>query len=126
MTFFGCIGLKGLPSALRYCSLELRRSYVNYITNITQHLKFEIEETALDSNLLDGKTFVVSGVFSQFSRDEIKDLIEKNGGKNVSSISAKTGYVLAGDNMGPAKLEKASSLGIPIISEADFIKMIAE
>jgi len=89
-------------------------------------LKFEIEETALDSNLLDGKTFVVSGVFSQFSRDEIKDLIEKNGGKNVSSISAKTGYVLAGDNMGPAKLEKASSLGIPIISEADFIKMIAE
>lgn len=88
-------------------------------------LQFEIEEVALDSNTLEGKTFVVSGVFSQFSRDEIKDLIEKNGGKNVGSISAKTTYVLAGENMGPAKLEKASSLGIPIISEADFIQMIS-
>jgi DNA ligase (NAD+) len=68
---------------------------------------------------------VVSGVFSKFSRDEIKDLIEKNGGKNVSSISAKTTYVLAGENMGPAKLEKASSLGIPIISEEDFIQMLS-
>jgi DNA ligase (NAD+) len=87
-------------------------------------LQFEIEEAVLDSNLLEGKTFVVSGVFSQFSRDEIKDLIEKNGGKNVGSISAKTSYVLAGENMGPAKLEKASSLGIPIISEADFVKML--
>ena len=87
-------------------------------------LQFEIEEAVLDSNTLEGKTFVVSGVFSQFSRDEIKLLIEKNGGKNVGSISAKTSYVLAGENMGPAKLEKASSLGIPIISEADFVKML--
>lgn len=87
-------------------------------------LQFEIEEAELDSTSLEGKTFVVSGVFSQFSRDEIKLLIEKNGGKNVGSISAKTSYVLAGENMGPAKLEKASSLGIPIISEADFVKML--
>jgi DNA ligase (NAD+) len=87
-------------------------------------IRFEIEEVALDSNELEGKTFVVSGVFSKFSRDEIKDLIEKNGGKNVGSISAKTSYVLAGENMGPAKLEKASSLGIPIISEDDFLAMI--
>src|SRR3990167_7169317 len=89
-----------------------------------KQLQFEIEEAELDSTSLEGKTFVVSGVFSQFSRDEIKSLIEKNGGKNVSSISAKTSYVLAGDNMGPAKLEKTSSLGIPIISEADFVKML--
>jgi DNA ligase (NAD+) len=88
-------------------------------------LQFEIEEVALDSNHLEGKSFVVSGVFSKFSRDEIKDLIEKNGGKNVGSISAKTSYVLAGENMGPAKLEKASSLGIPIISEDDFIQMLS-
>jgi len=88
-------------------------------------LQFEIEEVALDSTSLEGKTFVVSGVFSKFSRDEIKDLIEKNGGKNVGSISAKTSFVLAGENMGPAKLEKASSLGIPIISEDDFIGMIS-
>ncbi|MCC6700471.1 MAG: NAD-dependent DNA ligase LigA [Fluviicola sp.] len=87
-------------------------------------LQFEIEEVELASNKLEGKTFVVSGVFSKFSRDEIKDLIEKNGGKNVGSISAKTSYVLAGENMGPAKLEKASSLGIAIISEDDFIGMI--
>jgi DNA ligase (NAD+) len=88
-------------------------------------LQFEIIEAQLDSNSLEGKAFVVSGVFSQFSRDEIKELIEKNGGKNVGSISAKTSYVLAGENMGPAKLEKASSLGIPIISERDFIEMIS-
>lgn len=88
-------------------------------------LQFEMEEVQLDSNSLEGKTFVVSGVFSQFSRDEIKALIEKNGGKNVGSISAKTSFVLAGENMGPAKLEKASSLGIPIISETDFIQMIS-
>lgn len=89
-------------------------------------LRFEMEEVALDSTSLEGKTFVVSGVFSQFSRDEIKALIEKNGGKNVGSISAKTSFVLAGENMGPAKLEKASSLGIPIISETDFIGMISQ
>jgi len=91
----------------------------------TAGLQFETEEVQLDSTSLEGKTFVVSGVFSRFSRDEIKDLIEKNGGKNVGSISAKTSYVLAGENMGPAKLEKASSLGIPIISEDDFIQMIS-
>jgi DNA ligase (NAD+) len=88
-------------------------------------LQFEIEETALDSNVLEGKTFVVSGVFTQFSRDEIKELIEKNGGKNVGSISAKTSFVLAGENMGPAKLQKAEALGVAIISEADFVKMIS-
>ncbi|MDR0801226.1 NAD-dependent DNA ligase LigA [Fluviicola sp.] len=88
-------------------------------------LQFEIEEVSLDSNMLEGKTFVVSGVFSRFSRNEIKELIEKNGGKNVASISAKTSYVLAGENMGPAKLEKAGSLEIPIISEDDFISMIS-
>jgi DNA ligase (NAD+) len=73
---------------------------------------------------LGGKTFVVSGVFSQFSRDGIKKAIEDNGGKAGSSISAKTDYVVAGDNMGPAKLEKAVKLGVPVISETDFIKML--
>jgi DNA ligase (NAD+) len=73
---------------------------------------------------LGGKTFVVSGVFSQFSRDGIKKAIEDNGGKAGSSISTKTDYVVAGDNMGPAKLEKAVKLGVPVISETDFIKML--
>ena len=73
-----------------------------------------------------GKTFVVSGVFEIFSRDDLKKAIEDNGGKIGSSISSKTDYVVAGDNMGPAKLEKANQLGIAIISENDFIKMINE
>lgn len=73
-----------------------------------------------------GKTFVVSGVFAQFSRDELKKTIEDNGGKVGSSISAKTDFVVAGDNMGPAKLEKASKLNIPILSEEDFIKKLNE
>ena len=73
-----------------------------------------------------GKTFVVSGVFEQFSRDELKKAIEDNGGKVGSSISAKTDYVVAGENMGPAKLEKANQLKITIISEDDFIKLLNE
>lgn len=78
------------------------------------------------SDKLTGKTFVVSGVFEKFSRDDLKKAIEDNGGKVGSSISAKTHYVVAGDNMGPAKLEKANQLGIAIISEDDFITMITE
>lgn len=73
-----------------------------------------------------GKTFVVSGVFEQFSRDDLKKAIEDNGGKVGSSISAKTDFVVAGENMGPAKLDKANKLGISIISENDFIKMLNE
>ncbi|MBD5219615.1 MAG: NAD-dependent DNA ligase LigA [Bacteroidales bacterium] len=78
------------------------------------------------SDLLAGKTLVISGVFSRHSRDEYKALIEKHGGKNSGSISKKTDYVLAGDNMGPAKLEKAEKLGIPIIDENEFLAMIGE
>ena len=78
------------------------------------------------SDTLGGKSFVISGVFAHHSRDEYKAMIERNGGKNVSSISKKTDYVLAGENMGPAKLEKARNLGIPIISEDDFLKMLGE
>ncbi|GGC92141.1 DNA ligase [Flavobacterium lutivivi] len=76
------------------------------------------------TNKFQGKTFVVSGVFSQFSRDDLKQSIEDNGGKVGSSISAKTTFVVAGENMGPAKLEKAQQLNIPIISEEEYIKML--
>lgn len=75
---------------------------------------------------LAGKTFVVSGVFELFSRDDLKKAIEDNGGKVGSSISSKTDYVVAGDNMGPAKLEKANKLNIPILSETDFMKLVSE
>jgi DNA ligase (NAD+) len=76
------------------------------------------------TNKLEGKTFVVSGVFEKFSRDDIKKSIEDNGGKVGSSISSKTDFVVAGENMGPAKLEKANQLKVPIISELDFLNMI--
>jgi len=78
------------------------------------------------SNKLAGKIFVVSGVFEKFSRDELKKAIEDNGGKVGSSISSKTHYVVAGDNMGPAKLEKANQLGVKIVSEDEFIKLISD
>jgi DNA ligase (NAD+) len=78
------------------------------------------------TNKLAGKTFVVSGVFEKFSRDDLKKAIEDNGGKVGSSISAKTDYVVAGDNMGPAKLEKANQLKISIITEIDFLVMISD
>ena len=82
------------------------------------------EELANRTNLLEGKKIVISGVFARHSREEYKAMIEQNGGKNVSSISAATSYVLAGDNMGPAKLEKARNLSIPIINEEEFLAML--
>jgi DNA ligase (NAD+) len=83
------------------------------------------KEITLASEKLSGQTFIISGVFEKFSRDELKDLIEQNGGKIVSSISAKLNYLVAGDNMGPAKFEKAQKLNIPIISDAELLGMIS-
>jgi DNA ligase (NAD+) len=89
-------------------------------------LQFEsIQKTVeLESTKLEGKSFIISGVFENYSRDELKDIIEANGGKILSSISAKLNFLIAGDNMGPAKLEKATKLQIPIISDDDLIKML--
>lgn len=87
-------------------------------------LQLEVIEKEAVSDTFNGMSFVVSGVFLSFSRDELKELIESNGGKNVSSISSKTDYVVAGENMGPSKLKKATDLGIKILSEDDFIKLL--
>ncbi|MDR0542996.1 MAG: NAD-dependent DNA ligase LigA [Dysgonamonadaceae bacterium] len=89
-------------------------------------LQFALSEEALSgrTDLLEGKTFVISGVFTQHSRDEYKELIEKNGGKNSGSVSSKTDFILAGENMGPAKLEKAQKWGVRIIREEEFLAMI--
>ncbi len=89
-------------------------------------LQFSLSEEALagQTDKLAGKSIVISGVFTQHSRDEYKALIEKNGGKNVGSISKNTSFILAGDNMGPAKLEKASKLGIKIMNEEEFLELI--
>lgn len=90
-------------------------------------LNFEaqIKEVVLDSTVLDNKSFVISGVFENYERDELKDIILKNGGKVLSSISGKLDYLLAGENMGPAKREKAEKLGVPIISLNDFNALLA-
>ena len=89
-------------------------------------VQFAVEEKEKTGDKLNGLTFVVSGVFTSFSRDEIKELIESNGGKNVSSVSSKTDYLLAGEGMGPAKLKKASDLGVKIMSEDEFIQFLAQ
>lgn len=116
------IGEKIAISIQQYFMDEINRTLIDELKAVG--LQFEIIEKETLSNVLEGKSFVVSGVFTTFSRDEIKKLIEDNGGKNVGSISAKTDYVLAGENMGPAKLEKATQLGIAILSENDFKKML--
>ena len=82
------------------------------------------EQLQGQTDKLAGKSIVISGVFARHSRDEYKQMIEQNGGKNVGSISAKTSFILAGENMGPAKLQKAEKLGIAIVSEDEFLKML--
>lgn len=102
---------------------------VKIINQLKQYgVQFEIVEKVNPNatTILTGKVFVVSGVFEKFSRDELKKAIEDNGGKVGSSISSKTDYVIAGDNMGPAKLEKANKLNIAILTEDDFIKILNE
>ena len=84
-----------------------------------------MEEESEKNDCLAGKTIVISGVFTLHSRDQYKEMIERNGGKNSGSISKKTDFVLAGENMGPAKLEKARSLNIPVINEQEFLDMLS-
>jgi len=89
-------------------------------------IQFRMDESSVPrlSDKLSGLTFVVSGVFERYSRDELKKTIEAHGGKNIGSVSSKTSYLLAGANMGPEKRKKAEKLGVPIISEEDFLKLI--
>jgi len=98
---------------------------IEIINRLKQHgIRMESTETKQKSSKLEGKIFVVSGVFTNFSRDEIKKMIEENGGKNSSSISSKTTFLIAGNEMGPAKLQKAKELNIQIISENDFLNLL--
>lgn len=118
------IGEKIAQSVVEFFENQENRIIIDRLKNYG--VQFEIIEK-INPNATDklsGKTFVVSGVFSIFSRDDLKKAIEDNGGKVGSSISAKTDYVVAGDNMGPAKLEKAGKLNIPIITENDFMALI--
>ena len=119
------IGERIAQSVLDFFDNEENRAIIE---RLKKHgIQFEIIEKINPNatNKLSGKTFVVSGVFEKFSRDDLKKAIEDNGGKVGSSISTKTDYVVAGDNMGPTKLDKANKLNIAIISEDDFIKLIS-
>lgn len=118
------IGDRIAQSIVKYFSNPNNLEVINKLR--TFGLQFELSESiiAQRTEKLKGLSIVISGTFEKYSRDEYKSMIEQNGGKNSGSISSKTNYVLAGDNMGPAKLEKAKSLGIPIINEDDFLKML--
>lgn len=89
-------------------------------------LKFSLEKDEKLSDKFNGLSFVISGTFNNFSRDQLKDIIEKNGGKILSSVSKNTDFLVAGENMGPAKLDKANKIGVKIISEEEFLKMLNE
>lgn len=118
------IGPRIAESIVEYFSNPTNRAIVDRLKAAGLQMSMNEESTEAQSNLLEGKTFVISGTFAHHSREEYKDLIERNGGKNVGSISKKTDYVLAGENMGPAKRDKAASLGIPLLSEDDFLAML--
>lgn len=118
------IGLVIAQSVVDYFHEPRNVDVVNRLRGAGVQMELSNDVNAGGSDALQGKSIVISGVFTHHSRDEYKALIELHGGKNVGSISAKTSFVLAGDNMGPAKLEKAQKLGVPIVSEDEFMNMI--
>jgi DNA ligase (NAD+) len=118
------IGDRIAQSLIEYFSGEKHREEIAKLQSLGLQFVSEEKEVVLASESLSGKSFIISGVFEKYSRDELKDIIEQNGGKILSSISAKLNYLVAGDNMGPAKLEKANKLNIPIISDEELLGMI--
>lgn len=119
------IGPRIAQSIVQYFADERNRQIVERLRKAGVQMAVSDEAAAARTDLLAGKSIVISGTFTLHSRDEYKEMIELNGGKNVSSISKKTDYLLAGANMGPAKLEKATKLDIPIISEQQFLEMLS-
>ena len=118
------IGEVMAKSIISYFHNEQNREIVERLRGYGLQFALSAEQTAQQSDRLAGQSIVISGVFAHHSRDEYKLIIEQNGGKNVGSISGKTSFILAGDNMGPSKLEKARKLGIRIVSEDEFLEMI--
>lgn len=119
------IGPRIAESIIEYFNNPRNRRMVERLRRVGLQMSMPETEEGETSDRLGGKTFVISGTFSRHSREEYKELIERNGGRNVGSISKKTDYVLAGENMGPAKREKAAALGIPVIDEDTFLAMIS-
>ncbi len=113
-------------SVITYFANPVNQEIVARLRSYGLQMQLSEEQIEGTSEKLSGKSIVISGVFTKHSRDEYKALIEKNGGKNVGSISGKTSFILAGDNMGPSKLQKAEKLGVPLVDEATFLEMIGE
>jgi DNA ligase (NAD+) len=118
------VGERIARSLLEYFAIESNKQLIEKLRAYGVPMALGDEVLAEKTNVLKEKTFVISGTFLLHSRDEYKRLIENNGGKNSGSVSANTSYILAGDNMGPAKLEKANKLGIKIITEEEFLAML--
>ncbi|WP_373722280.1 NAD-dependent DNA ligase LigA [Bacteroides heparinolyticus] len=119
------IGEKIARSIVVYFSNPSNRELIEHLRESSLQFCRKEEDMSEHTDKLSGQSIVISGVFTHHSRDEYKELIEKNGGKNVGSISSKTSFILAGDNMGPAKLEKAQKLGVRIVSEDEFLTLIS-
>lgn len=111
-------------SVIRYFNDKDNMEIINRLRGYGLNMKLSEQQLSDRSDTLAGKSVVISGVFQHHSRDEYKQIIEQHGGKNVGSISGKTSFILAGANMGPSKLQKAEKLGIPVVSEDDFLEMI--
>jgi DNA ligase (NAD+) len=119
------IGGRIAESIKEYFEDETHREEIEKLKACGLQFVADIKEVNLASEKLSGQSFIISGVFEKYSRDDLKDIIEQNGGKILSSISAKLSYLVAGDNMGPAKLEKANKLNIPIISDEELLAMLS-
>ncbi|MBQ8520436.1 MAG: NAD-dependent DNA ligase LigA [Bacteroides sp.] len=118
------IGTRIAQSIIQYFADAKNRELIERLREAGVQMAMAELDMSEYTDKLAGQSIVISGVFARHSRDEYKELIEKNGGKNVGSISKKTSFILAGENMGPSKLEKAQNLGIPIMNEEDFLKLI--
>ena len=118
------IGERIAQSVIDYFSDERNRILISRLKEYGLQMSVAKDDSANRSDKLKGLSIVISGTFSKYSRDEYKAIIEQHGGKNLGSVSGKTDYILAGENMGPAKLEKAKKLGVKIITEEEFLKMI--
>lgn len=120
------IGKVIAESLINYFSSEENRALIERLKEAGLQFTLSEEQLSAHSTTLQGQSIVISGVFAHHSRDEYKRIIEQHGGKNVGSISGKTSFILAGDNMGPSKLEKAEKLGVRIVSEDEFLAMIGQ
>lgn len=124
LTAINDIGPGIAASVTDYFSHAVNREIIERLREAGVTMAMTRDDSVERSTRLEGKSIVVSGVFSLHSRDEYKEMIENNGGKNVGSVSKKTSFILAGENMGPSKLEKAQKLGVPVVSEQEFLDML--